>query len=153
MVHRFPEGIKRWTIWTPACAGVTNWSELKFHHIIPKTPFIGYSMARAYAKAMAMSKAFLALSALSLFASPVWAEKRRGEQDQALNATQNGAVRSLRSIENSIVPAMRSKGASYIGQEFDGDLNRYRLKFMRGKSVIWVDVDGRTGAIIGQAGG
>jgi hypothetical protein len=47
---------------------------------------------------------------------------------------------------------MKAKGANYIGQEFDGEQNRYRLKFIRGKSVIWVDVDGRSGAIIGKAG-
>jgi hypothetical protein len=29
---------------------------------------------------------------------------------------------------------------------------RYRLKFVRGSSVIWIDVDGRSGAIIAQAG-
>ncbi len=104
---------------------------------------------------MTMSKAFIALSLLSVTAaSPLVArEPRRGEQDQALNATQNGAVLSLRSIENNVVPSMKSRGADYIGQEFDGERNRYRLKFMRGRSVIWVDVDGRTGAVIGQTGG
>ncbi len=102
-----------------------------------------------------MSKAFIALSLISVAGStPIAArESRRGEQDQALSATQNGAVLSLRNIENTIVPAMKSRGADYIGQEFHGEQNRYRLKFMRGKSVIWVDVDGRTGAVIGQAGG
>jgi hypothetical protein len=80
-------------------------------------------------------------------------EKRTGEQDDVYKGTQGGAVKSLRSIENSIVPGMKANGADYIGQEYDGDLNRYRLKFLKGKSVIWVDVDGRTGAIIGRAGG
>jgi hypothetical protein len=105
---------------------------------------------------MMKSKIFIACSAFALLGvvAPVQAkEPRRGEQDQAFDATRQGAVRSLRSIENDIVPAMKSRGADYIGQEFDGEQNRYRLKFMRGKSVIWVDVDGRTGAIIGQAGG
>ena len=48
-----------------------------------------------------------------------------------------------------VVPRMG--GARYIGPEIV-DADRYRLKFMRGRSVIWVDVDGRTGAIIGRAG-
>ncbi len=104
---------------------------------------------------MTMSKHFLALLGLALVAtSPASARKPpRVEQDRALDATQRGEILPLRSIENSIVPAMKSKGADYIGQEFNDEENRYRLKFMRGKSVIWVDVDGRTGAIVGQAGG
>jgi hypothetical protein len=105
---------------------------------------------------MMKSKVFMVAAAFAFVGGNGLAqakEPRRGEQDQALDATRMGAVRSLRSIENAIVPAMKSRGADYIGQEFDGEQNRYRLKFMRGKSVIWVDVDGRTGAIIGQAGG
>lgn len=103
-----------------------------------------------------MSKAFVvcvfaavAMTSLSADAK----QPRRDEQDRARDALQNGQVRPLRTIENAIVPRMESQGASYIGQEFYGEDGRYRLKFMRGKSVIWVDVDGRTGAIIGQAGG
>jgi hypothetical protein len=90
---------------------------------------------------------------ISLLAAPVSAQKaRRGEQDAAFQATRDGAVRPLRTIENGIVPDMKSKGADYIGAEFDGQIQRYRLKFMRGSSVIWIDVDGRNGAIIGRAG-
>jgi hypothetical protein len=47
---------------------------------------------------------------------------------------------------------MKRRGANYIGAEFDSDVMRYRLKFVRGSSVIWIDVDGRSGAIIAQAG-
>lgn len=47
---------------------------------------------------------------------------------------------------------MKQRGADYIGAEYDGGMGRYRLKFMRGGSVIWVDVDGRTGAVVGRAG-
>ena len=102
------------------------------------------------------SKTLMVLLAASMITPPLAAQRaqeRRDEQERVRDATQRGEVRSLRSIENSIVPRMRSGGADYIGQEFDGERNRYRLKFMRGKSVIWVDVDGRTGAILGQAGG
>lgn len=104
---------------------------------------------------MTMSKTLFAFVAIALCSTqPADAKQpRRDEQDRARDAIQNGAVLPLRSIENSIVPGMKSRGADYIGQEFDGELNRYRLKFMRGKSVIWVDVDGRTGAVIAQAGG
>ena len=103
-----------------------------------------------------MSKTIMASLFTALLASSFAVDAkqpRRDEQDRARDAIQNGDVRSLRSIENAIVPRMKTQGADYIGQEFYGEDSRYRLKFMRGKSVIWVDVDGRTGAIIGQAGG
>lgn len=103
-----------------------------------------------------MKPDFLFLLALAGAALPLSTEarpSRGGDQDDAYAATARGEVRSLRSIENLIVPGMKARGAEYIGQEFDGGSQRYRLKFMRGKSVIWVDVDGRTGAIIAQAGG
>lgn len=105
---------------------------------------------------MMKSKPFLLLLLTGLAHPAAAADNKpnhRNEQRQAFEATQLGAARSLRSIENDIVPRMRGQGADYIGQEFNGDQNRYRLKFMKGKSLIWVDVDGRTGAIIGQAGG
>lgn len=104
---------------------------------------------------MMLSKVFVACASFALLAGgPLSAkEPRRDEQDRNRDAIENGRVRPLRMIENSIVPRMKAGGADYIGQEFYGEDSRYRLKFMRGKSVIWVDVDGRTGAIIGQAGG
>ncbi len=119
-------------------------------------------MVRAYGTSMMMlSKTLLISGLMVVVISPAMAqgrdpgqrEQRREEQDRARDAAQRGDVRPLRTIENGVVPGMRAKGANYIGQEFDGERNRYRLKFMRGNSVIWVDVDGRTGAIIGQAGG
>lgn len=94
----------------------------------------------------------LALVALSL-APPVLAQmSRRDEQDAAMRATRRGSVHSLRDIESEVVPAMKRRGASYIGAEYDSDVLRYRLKFVRGSSVIWIDVDGRSGQIIAQAG-
>ncbi len=78
------------------------------------------------------------------------AEGRRPDQDAAYAATLRGQVRPLREIEARIVPQMG--GANYLGPEFDSDSGRYRLKFMRGGSVIWVDVDGRNGRVIGRSG-
>ncbi len=80
--------------------------------------------------------------------------RRRGaEQDQVYQARREGTMRPLREIEGGVVPEMRRRGADYIGAELDGgERPRYRLKFMRGGSVIWVDVDGRTGEIVGRAG-
>ena len=88
----------------------------------------------------------IALVALAL-AAPATAQ-RRGDQYRAYEAHQSGRVLSLREIEERILPRMR--GSTYLGPEFDGGV--YRLKFMRSGSVIWVDVDARTGAVIGRSG-
>jgi hypothetical protein len=96
--------------------------------------------------------AILASVLVFALASPAAAQNRKGDQDAAMQATRDGAVRSLRQIEGQIVPRMQQRGASYIGAEFDGGSHRYRLKFMRQSSVIWVDVDGKSGAVIAQAG-
>lgn len=88
----------------------------------------------------------VALVALAL-AAPATAQ-RRGDQYRAYEARQSGRVLSLRDIEDRVLPQMR--GSTYLGPEFDSGV--YRLKFMRSGSVIWVDVDARTGAVIGRSG-
>ena len=80
-------------------------------------------------------------------AAPAEAQ-RRGDQYQAFQARKSGQVLSLREIEERVLPRMR--GSTYLGPEFDGGV--YRLKFMRSGSVIWVDIDARTGAVIGRSG-
>lgn len=93
------------------------------------------------------------LPVLLAVASPATAQwYARGDQDQAYQGRRDGELKSLRQIEGSIVPRMKARGADYIGAEFDGAVGSYRLKFMRGGSVIWVDVDGRTGAVLARAG-
>ena len=96
-------------------------------------------------------KSILALVLIALPLMPAEAQ-RRGDQDTVYQARREGALRSLREIENGIVPDMKRRGADYIGAEFEDDASRYRLKFMRDGSVIWVDVDGRTGAVLARAG-
>jgi len=98
-------------------------------------------------------KAAFAFALLTLTGiAPAEAQWRRGDQDEAYAARRDGALMSLRAIENGVVPRMKSRGADYIGAEYDGGNGRYRLKFMRDGAVIWVDVDGRSGAIVAQAG-
>ena len=110
-------------------------------------------MARAYAKSIVTMKPVLfAALLLGAVAQPAVAQWNRGDQDEAYQARRDGALMSLRAIENSLVPRMKARGAEYIGAEFDGGSGRYRLKFMRRGAVIWVDVDGRTGAIVARAG-
>ena len=101
---------------------------------------------------MTMKTVFLAALMFGATAQPAAAQWNRGDQDEAYQARRDGALMSLRAIENGLVPRMKARGADYIGAEFDGGSGRYRLKFMRGGAVIWVDVDGRTGAIVARAG-
>lgn len=99
-----------------------------------------------------LNLAILSVLLIAPFASHVDAQGRRGEADAVYEGRRTGSLMPLRAIENGIVPRMKSRGANYIGAEYDEDVSRYRLKFMRDGSVIWVDVDGRTGAIVGRAG-
>ena len=93
----------------------------------------------------------LALCAMLSTASTATAQ-RRGDADAAYRGRLAGSLMPLRAIENGVVPRMKANGADYIGAEYDQDMGRYRLKFMRDGSVIWVDVNGRTGAVVGRAG-
>ncbi|SFR79888.1 hypothetical protein [Sphingomonas jatrophae] len=111
-------------------------------------------MAWAYANATMPMNRFLpaALIAATLalpFAADAQPERRRrSDQNFAYDQTRRGEIKPLREIENRVLPRMG--GARYLGPELYDD--RYRLKFMSKGSVIWVDVDPRTGAIIGRAG-
>jgi|TARA_R110002124_G_scaffold66998_3_gene182062 uncharacterized membrane protein YkoI len=94
---------------------------------------------------------FLTLLALGVAAAaPQMASSkdRRGEQNEARAQMMAGKVKSIRSIENQILPRMA--GSEYIGPEFDPNALVYRLKFIRDGRVLFVDVDGRTGAILRQ---
>ncbi|MDB5689720.1 MAG: hypothetical protein JWL91_1596 [Sphingomonas bacterium] len=71
------------------------------------------------------------------------------DEDAVYGSRRAGQLRPLPEIERMVVPRMG--GARYIGPEILDDVH-YRLKFMRGSKVIWVDVDGRTGAIVGRTG-
>lgn len=74
--------------------------------------------------------------------------KRERDQDRAFQATREGRSMPLPMIERRVMPHM--DGADYLGPEFNG--RTYRLKFMRGGRIIWVDVDAATGRIIGRSG-
>ena len=83
----------------------------------------------------------------SLVASPALAERAR-DQDRAYRATSRGESMPLPQLERRVRPHMG--GADYLGPEFLG--SNYRLKYMRGGRVIWVDVDAATGRILGRSG-
>ncbi|HEX7852629.1 MAG TPA: PepSY domain-containing protein [Sphingobium sp.] len=75
----------------------------------------------------------------------------RSDQDAARRAMLEGNVMPF-SVLKRRVEAQMGGDADYLGSEFIPERNRYRLKYMRDRNVVWVDVDGRTGDIIGWAG-
>ena len=77
------------------------------------------------------------------------AQYRPPDQDRAREAMRMGA-RPLRDIQEQWRQSM--PGYDYLGSDYDPDSGSYRLKFMRGGTVNWVDVDGRTGREIGRSG-
>ena len=91
----------------------------------------------------------LSLAAAVLTGSQGVAQHRR-EQDAARDAYRAGQVKSLHEIEGRVLPQMH--GADYLGPEYDAGSATYRLKFMRSGSVIWLDVDARTGQVVGRSG-
>jgi hypothetical protein len=96
-------------------------------------------------------KLFLAgLIGLSVAATAVEARPRDREQDAAFRGTHDGRLVPLRVIESRVLPQMR--GYDYLGPELDVAAARYRLKFIRGPQVVWVDVDARTGEVIARSG-
>jgi uncharacterized membrane protein YkoI len=98
-----------------------------------------------------VSTLLIAAAAVSAAAfAPASAGPREREQSAAFKGTQAGRIIPLRSIEARIVPQMR--GFSYLGPEYYAELGRYRLKFLRGQRVVWIDVDARSGEVIGKSG-
>jgi uncharacterized membrane protein YkoI len=118
-----------------------------------------YSMAPPYAKRelrqnvkLMVSRLFLLLAAFGTvaIAPAADARPRDREQDVVFKAMKQGRIMPLRQIEARVLPRMR--GAEYLGPELDPGSGTYRLKFMHGGRVIWIDVDARTGEVIGKSG-
>ncbi|WP_417621350.1 hypothetical protein [Parasphingorhabdus sp.] len=91
----------------------------------------------------------LALGFMAVAPQSALAKDRRSEQNDARAQMMAGKVKSLRSIENRILPQMSD--SQYLGPEFDPSAQVYRLKFIRDGRVVFVDVDGRTGAILRES--
>jgi uncharacterized membrane protein YkoI len=91
----------------------------------------------------------LLATSLGLSSAAAPAMSRKGDdQGKAREQMNMGKVLSLREIEGRIVPRMR--GMEYLGPEYDGGAQVYRLKFIDGGRVIFVDVDARSGNILRQ---
>jgi hypothetical protein len=82
--------------------------------------------------------------------SALEARPKERAPDSALQARQQGRILPLPEIEARIRQQMRD--SDYLGPELDTVSGIYRLKFLRGERVIWIDVDGRTGQIVGTSG-
>lgn len=95
--------------------------------------------------------AVLAAFALAGVAVPAAAqqEQQRGDQGEARREAQAGTQLSLREIERRILPQMQ--GSEYLGPAYDSTARAYRLKFIRDGRVTYVDVDARTGRVIGRS--
>ena len=92
---------------------------------------------------MSMKRVLLFLSLLAVGAAPGEAGPRRPpDQFRAREMRREGAP-PLREIQQQWRNGM--PGYDYLGSDYDEYSDSYRLKFMRGGAVSWIDVDGRTG--------
>lgn len=94
---------------------------------------------------------FLAsLGAFALVSAPAGAQDQpRGDQGEARREAQAGNIMRSGEIEARILPTMRD--AEYLGFAYDSTARAYRLKFIKDGRVTYVDVDARTGRIIGRS--
>jgi hypothetical protein len=69
-------------------------------------------------------------------------------QGQVRKDMRAGNVRSLREIEQVVLPTM--PGMQYLGPEYDPAAMAYRLKFIHNGRVTFVDVDARSGEVLRQ---
>ncbi len=108
-------------------------------------------MRQSYAIASMMIRAVLlfVLCALPLATAPARADQR-SDRSELMEQTRQGRLIPLREIERRIVPSL--PGAQYLGFDFDSASGIYTLKFLRNGNVIWVEVDGHSGQVIGRSG-
>lgn len=76
-------------------------------------------------------------------------EQSRSDQGEARREMRAGNQLSLREIERRILPSMR--GSEYLGPSYDSTARAYRLKFIKDGRVTYVDVDARSGRVIGRS--
>ncbi len=106
-------------------------------------------MGHGYATPVMMIRAALFIAAIIGATAPVEAQRRVESQD-VFEQMRSGKLLPLRDIERRVVPTIN--GAQYIGFEFDSASGIYTLKFLRNGNVIWVEVDGHSGQVIGRSG-
>ena len=89
--------------------------------------------------------ASMLVAALFLPGAPAYAQ--RNDQGEARKEMRAGNVLSLRQIEARVLPEYA--GHQYLGPAYDSTAMAYRLKFIKGRQVTYVDVDARTGRVLG----
>ncbi len=94
-----------------------------------------------------MNKLIASLAAVALLAPAAPAFAQRNDQGEARKEMRAGNVLSLRQIEGRVLPQMR--GSEYLGPAYDSTAMAYRLKFIKDGRVTYVDVDARTGRVLG----
>ncbi|MGN3975368.1 PepSY domain-containing protein [Tsuneonella sp. SYSU-LHT278] len=87
------------------------------------------------------------LIAAAIVAPAAPALAQRNDQGEARKEMRAGNVLSLREIEGRVLPQMR--GTEYLGPAYDSTAMAYRLKFIKDGRVTYVDVDARTGRVLG----
>ncbi len=87
--------------------------------------------------------------ALSGISAPPAVAQSRSDQDEARKEMKAGNVMTLRQIEARVLPQMR--GSEYLGNRYYQNERAYRLKFIKDGRVTYVDVDARTGRIVGRS--
>lgn len=87
----------------------------------------------------------LAVAVLAAVAPAAEAQRFDRDQDRALEGLRHRDYLPL----DAIIARIRVPGATFIGAEVPGP-GVYRLKYMRGADVIWIDVDARTGRVLGR---
>lgn len=100
-------------------------------------------------KSLSVSLAVVAFLTLAVSAPLVHADPGGGEQGEVRKERRAGNVLPLRDIEREVLPRMG--GMQYLGPEYDPAAMAYRLKFIQRGKVHFVDIDARTGRIIGQS--
>ena len=91
----------------------------------------------------------MAMALVFFVSSPSLADRARvPEQDALRNGVRAGAILPFTELR---ARAQSRVDGEYVGTEFLG-ADRYRFKFQRGSSVIWMDMDGRTGREVGRTG-
>lgn len=96
-----------------------------------------------------MRFALLLVALAAPFATPADAQSARADSYAARAAMRDGRILPLPEIERRVIPTM--KDAQYIGFDLELPSGVYTLKFLRDGNVIWVDVDGRSGKVIGRS--
>jgi hypothetical protein len=100
-------------------------------------------------KFLLMLAAVAGTGAATLAAAPAaGAGQPMRDGQEAFRGVRQGDILPLHVIRDRV----RIPGAVLIGVDLVANGAVYRLRFMRGANVMWVDVDARTGRVLGRMG-